>query len=67
MKVELEMDFEQENGTAVVHKLSELANKAKELDFAVTEAEIESDGDNEEEEEEEENEEENEGEEEQSK
>jgi hypothetical protein len=45
-----------------VHKLSELANNAKELGFIVTEAEIESD-----EEEEEENEEENEGEEEQSK
>jgi hypothetical protein len=67
MKVELEMDFEQENGAAVVHKLSELANNAKELGFIVTEAEIESDDDDDEEEEEEENEEENEGEEEQSK
>lgn len=59
MKVELEMDIEQEDGAAVLHKLSELANKAKELGFIVTEAEIESDD-------EEENEEENEGEEEHS-
>jgi hypothetical protein len=65
MKVELEMDIEQEDGTAVLHKLSELANKAKELGFIVTEAGIERDDD--EEEDEEENEEENEGEEEQSK
>jgi hypothetical protein len=42
MKVELEMEIEQENGTVVLHKLSELANKAKELGFIVTEAEIES-------------------------
>jgi hypothetical protein len=62
MKVELEMDIEQEDGTAVLHKLSELANKAKELGSIVTEAGIESDD-----EEEEENEEENESEEEQSK
>jgi hypothetical protein len=66
MKVELEMDIEQEDGTAVLHKLSELANKAKELGFIVTEAGIERD-DDEEDEDEEENEEENEGEEEQSK
>jgi hypothetical protein len=63
MKVELEMDIEQEDGAAVLHKLSELANKAKELGSIVTEAGIESDD----EEDEEENEEENEGEEEQSK
>jgi hypothetical protein len=63
MKVELEMDIEQEDGAAVLHKLSELANKAKELGSIVTEAGIESDDD----EDEEENEEENEGEEEQSK
>jgi hypothetical protein len=56
MKVELEMNIEQKDGAAVLHKLSELANKAKELGFIVTEAEVESD-----EEEEEENEEENEG------
>jgi hypothetical protein len=66
MKVELEMDIEQEDGAAVLHKLSELANKAKELGSIVTEAGIESDDDDEEEDEEE-NEEENEGEEEQSK
>jgi hypothetical protein len=64
MKVELEMDIEQEDGAAVLHKLSELANEAKELGSIVTEAGIESDD---EEEDEEENEEENEGEEEQSK
>jgi hypothetical protein len=63
MKVELEMDIEQEDGAAVLHKLSELANEAKELGSIVTEAGIESDD----EEDEEENEEENEGEEEQSK
>jgi hypothetical protein len=55
MKVELEMDIEQKDGATVLHKLSELANKAKELGFIVTEAEVESDD------EEEENEEENEG------
>jgi hypothetical protein len=55
MKVELEMNIEQRDGAAVLHKLSELANKAKELGFIVTEAEVESDD------EEEENEEENEG------
>jgi hypothetical protein len=55
MKVELEMDIEQKDGAAVLHKLSELANKAKELGFIVTEAEVKSDD------EEEENEEENEG------
>jgi hypothetical protein len=36
-----------------LHKLSQLANKAKELDFTVTEAELESDGDEDEESEEE--------------
>jgi hypothetical protein len=54
MKVELEMYIEQKDGAAVLHKLSELANKAKELGFIVTEAEVE--GDDEEENEEEENE-----------
>lgn len=49
-----------------MHKLSELANEAKELGSIVTEAGIESD-DEEEDEDEEENEEKNEGEEEQSK
>jgi hypothetical protein len=66
MKVELEMDIEQEDGAAVLHKLSELANEAKELGSIVTEAGIESD-DEEEDEDEEENEEKNERKEEQSK
>jgi hypothetical protein len=48
MKVELEMSIEQRDGAAVLHKLSELANKAKELGFIVTEAEVESDDDEEE-------------------
>jgi hypothetical protein len=49
MKVELEMNIEQRDGAAVLHKLSELANKAKELGFIVTEAEVESDEEEEEE------------------
>jgi hypothetical protein len=49
MKVELEMDIEQKDGAAVLHKLSELANKAKELGFIVTEAEVKSDEEEEEE------------------
>jgi hypothetical protein len=48
MKVELEMNIEQRDGAAVLHKLSELANKAKELGFIVTEAEVESDDEEEE-------------------
>ncbi len=42
----------EEDGTVVLQKLSELANRAKELGFTITEAEIE--GDDEEENEEEE-------------
>jgi len=42
MKVELEMEIE-EDGTVALQKLSELANRAKELGFTVTEAEIEAD------------------------
>ncbi len=41
MKVELEMDIE-EDGTVALQKLSELANRAKELGFTVIEAELES-------------------------
>jgi hypothetical protein len=54
MKVELEMEIEQRDGAEVLQKLSRLANKAKELGFIVTEAEVESDDKKEEEEEEEE-------------
>ena len=57
-EVELELTIDEEDGAIVVQKMSELANRAKELGFAVVEAEAER---GEEEEEEEEREEENEG------
>jgi len=41
MKVELEMYADEKDGAAVLQKLSELANKAKELGFTVVEAEVE--------------------------
>jgi hypothetical protein len=41
MKVKLEMNIE-EDGTTVLYKFSELANKAKELGFIAIEAEIKS-------------------------
>ncbi len=53
-EVELELTIDEEDGAIVVQKMSELANKAKELGFAIVEAEVER-------EEEEEGEEENEG------
>ena len=53
-EVELELTIDEEDGSIVVQKMSELANKAKELGFDVVEAEVER-------EEEEEGEEENEG------
>jgi hypothetical protein len=53
-EVELELTIDEEDGSVVVQKMSELANKAKELGFAIVEAEVER-------EEEEEGEEENEG------
>jgi hypothetical protein len=53
-EVELELTIAEEDGSIVVQKMSELANKAKELGFAIVEAEVER-------EEEEEGEEENEG------
>jgi hypothetical protein len=56
-EVELELTIDEEDGAIVVQKMSELANRAKELGFAVVEAEAE----REEEEDEEEGEEENEG------
>jgi hypothetical protein len=55
-KVELELTIDEEDGSIVVQKMSELANKAKELGFAIVEAEVEQ-----EEEDDEEGEEENEG------
>jgi hypothetical protein len=54
-EVELELTIDEEDGSMVVKKMSELATKAKELGFAIVEAEVER------EEEEEEGEEENEG------
>jgi hypothetical protein len=56
-EVELELTIDEEDGSIVVQKMSELATKAKELGFAIVEAEVE----REEEEEEEEGEEANEG------
>ena len=53
-EVELELTIDEEDGSIVVQKMSELANKAKELGFAIVEVEVER-------EEEEEGEEENEG------
>ena len=55
-EVELELTIDEEDGSMVVQKMSELATKAKELGFAIVEAEVER-----EEEGEEEGEEENEG------
>jgi hypothetical protein len=55
-EVELELTIDEEDGSIVVQKMSELANKAKELGFAIVEAEAEQ-----EEEDDEEGEEENEG------
>jgi hypothetical protein len=57
-EVELELTIDEEDGSIVVQKMSELANRAKELGFAVVEAEVEQE---EEEDDEEEGEEENEG------
>lgn len=52
MKVELEMHADGEDGAAVLQKLSELANRAKELGFNVVEAEVEVEDEAEEDEEE---------------
>ena len=40
-EVELELTIDEEDGAIVVQKMSELANKAKELGFSVVEAEAE--------------------------
>ena len=55
-EVELELTIDEVDGATVVQKMSELVNKAKELGFAIVEAEVEQ-----EEEDDEEGEEENEG------
>ena len=56
-EVELELTIDEKDGSTVVQKMSKLATKAKELGFAIVEAEVERG----EEEDEEEGEEENEG------
>ncbi len=40
-EVELELTIDEEDGSIVVQKMSELATKAKELGFAIVEAEVE--------------------------
>jgi hypothetical protein len=50
-EVELELTIDEEDGAVVVQKMSELANKAKELGFSVVEAEAEQEEDEDEEEE----------------
>ena len=50
-EVELELTIDEEDGSKVVQKMSELANKAKELGFAIVEAEAEQEEDEDEEEE----------------
>jgi hypothetical protein len=55
-EVKLELRIDEEDGSIVVQKMSELTTKAKELGFAIVEAEVEQ-----EEEDDEEGEEENEG------
>jgi hypothetical protein len=55
-EVELELTIDEEDGSIVVQKMSELATKAKELGFAIVEAEVELEEEDEEEEREEVNE-----------
>ena len=50
-EVELELTIDQEDGAIVVQKMAELANRAKELGFAIVEAEAEQEEDEDEEEE----------------
>jgi hypothetical protein len=52
-EVELELRIDEEDGSIVVQKMSELANKAKELGFAIVEAEVEQEDEDDEEGEEE--------------
>ena len=49
-EVELELTIDEKDGSIVVQKMSELATKAKELGFAIVEAEVEREGEEEEEE-----------------
>jgi hypothetical protein len=49
-EVELELTIDEEDGATVVQKMSELVNKAKELGFAIVEAEAEQEEDDDEEE-----------------
>lgn len=44
-EVELELTIDEEDGAIVVQKMSELANRAKELGFSVVEAEAEQEED----------------------
>lgn len=44
-EVELELTIDEEDGVIVVQKMSELANRAKELGFSVVEAEAEQEED----------------------
>jgi hypothetical protein len=55
-EVELELRIDEEDGSIVVQKMSELTTKAKELGFAIMEAEVEQESEDDEEEGEEENE-----------
>ncbi len=50
-EVELELTIDEEDGSIVVQKMSELANRAKELGFAIVEAEAEQEEDEDDEEE----------------
>ncbi len=50
-EVELELTIDEEDGAIVVQKMSELANRAKELGFALVEAEAEQEEDEDEDEE----------------
>ena len=49
-EVELELTINEEDGSVVVQKMSELVNKAKELGFVIMEAEAEQEEEEEEEE-----------------
>jgi hypothetical protein len=55
-EVKLELRIDEEDGSIVVQKMSELTTKAKELGFAIMEAEVEQEGEDDEEDGEEENE-----------
>ena len=55
-EVELELRIDEEDGSIVVQKMSELTTKAKELGFAIMEAEVEQESEDDEEDREEENE-----------